>query len=440
MGSAPPHVPDVVAAAIAAHDFQTAFLATNSLLVSRAVAGADNVQTETLSQNLNTRGWLHLQLGRPAEALADCVEARRMNPNLDQNNLMLARLFHDHYDSVIKPEMARLEAGISADAAHNIAMAYYATGFYANAASYLNLAISVADPSEVPGLYNALSGAYLGSGHIVEALQASAKAIALAPETDRTNYDLALRQIEALGQDPSPFLVDIPPVPRRAAAAPRDQAAAAGDIIGGDNAAALNTLNRLVEAAKAKLQGAGPATAGVDKALSEEAAGLLLARGRRHLNLHQFDQAVSDCLEARSHSLNLGHADLRLAQFFQAEYDRSLKPLFDKLHAQISAETYNELGLVFFRNGLHANAATYFQFAAALSEGLVRAESLNNLAGAYLNTQHVVEALRASTQASALNPSISQVNRNLASTLLKPPRIDPDDMLKDRFATLRTAH
>src|SRR5262249_25971167 len=125
MGSAPPHVPDVVAAAIAAHDFQTAFLATNSLLVaSRAVAGADNIQTETLSQNLNTRGWLLLQLGRPAEALADCVEARRMNPNLDQNNLMLARLFHDHYDSVIKPEMQRLEAAISAVAAPNTPIPY----------------------------------------------------------------------------------------------------------------------------------------------------------------------------------------------------------------------------------------------------------------------------------------------------------------------------
>ena len=32
-----------------------------------------------------------------------------MNANLDQNNLMLARLFNDHYENVIKPEMARLE-------------------------------------------------------------------------------------------------------------------------------------------------------------------------------------------------------------------------------------------------------------------------------------------------------------------------------------------
>ena len=167
---------------------------------------------------------------------------------------------------------------------------------------------------------------------------------------------------------------------------------------------------------------------------------MLLARGRCHLNLHQFDEAVSDCLEARTHSLNLGQADLRLAQFFKAEFDSSLKPLFDKLHADKCAETYNELGVVFFRNGFQANAATYFQLAAALSEGLVRAELLDNLAGAYLVSQHVIEALRASAEAIALNPSINKVNFNLASTQLKPARIDIDAMIKDRFDTLKTVH
>jgi tetratricopeptide (TPR) repeat protein len=421
----------VVGAAVAVHDFEAAFQAINGhVMASRVVAGA--VHGESLSFNLNTRGWLHLQLGRYAEALADCREARRMNPNLDQNNLKLARLFNDYYESVIKPEMARLATGVSADAAANIAMAYYQTGFSANAASYLNIALSVADPTEVAGLYNTLSGAYLGSGLIIDALRASAKAIALAAETDHTNYTLALRQIEALGQNPSALLDDIPPVP------PRATAAAAGPqvtLVSGNYAAALNNLNPRVAAAMAKLGGAA-----VDNAASEEAAGLLHERGRYHLNLHNFDQAVSDFREARRHALHLGHEDLRLAQFFQAEFETSLKPLFDKLHAGICAETYNELGLLFFRNGFPANAATYFQLAVLISEGLVRAESLNNLAGAYLDSQHVIEALRAATQASALNPHISKVNLDLASTLLKPARIDLDAMLKDRFAALRTVH
>jgi tetratricopeptide (TPR) repeat protein len=434
MNADPSSTPDVVSAAIAAFDFEAAFRAANGL-VEAGRAAADKIDTESLSLHLNTRGLLHLQLGRYAEALVDLGDARRMNPNLDQNNLPLGQLFKDHYESVFKPEMARLESGITADALRNIAIAYFETGFYANAASYLNIAISVADPSEVAGLYNMLSGAYLGSGLIIEALQASAKAIALDPETDHTNHGLALRQLEDIGQDPSPFLEDIPPVPPSDGASAGSQGEAAADIVGGDHAAALDTLDPLVEAAKTKLQGAG-----AGGAASEELAALLLARGRRHLNLHHFDEAVSDFLEARRHSVNLGHADLHLGQFFQAEFGRSLKPLFDKLHAQISAETYNEIGVLFFNKGFHANAAIYFQLAAALSEGLVRAESLNNLAGTYLESQHIIEALRASSRAIALNPLISKVNFNLASLHLKPARIDPNAMLKDRFATLKTIH
>jgi tetratricopeptide (TPR) repeat protein len=171
---------------------------------------------------------------------------------------------------------------------------------------------------------------------------------------------------------------------------------------------------------------------------------LLILRSRARLNRHDFDEAITDALEARSLDPYLGHSDLRLAQLFRAEYRRTLEPLFDRVHREPTAAAYMDLGLAFFEHGQHSNAATYFQLAAAAAVGvgeeLERAEALNNLAGTYLESGFPIAGLRAAARAVALNPHISKVNFNFASMRLKPMGLDPDVLRKDRFETLRASH
>ena len=100
-------------------------------------------------------------------------------------------------------------------------------------------------------------------------------------------------------------------------------------------------------------------------------------------------------------------------------YNGKLKPLFEKLHQEISAETYNEIGTVFHENDIVANAAFYFRLAANMSYNLVLAESYNNLAGAYLNGGFLIDAVVASARAVEINPKINKVNYNLSRLRMK---------------------
>jgi tetratricopeptide (TPR) repeat protein len=423
-----------IGACVEKHDFAAAFTEADRLVMAVRAAPEES-RGQTLSYHLNTRGFLHLQLGRYEEALTDCLEARQMNPDLDQNNLMLARLFFHYYDSVIVPEMERLREGLSAQACRNIAMAYHDTEFYAHAASYFQLAISVAEPEALPELYNSLGGSYLGSGHLIEAFVASAKALLLAPEFDKTNYLLSLWQLQGMGQDPGAFMPGYPLVVGTQAAGQRDELVY---YLRKDYSSCLERFEQIVADARAQVSpqsGAGTVPPAEDRA--RRLPGYLNHRALCHLNLGHLDEAIADSLEARRLDPNLGHANLRVAQFFKEKYESSLKPLFDKLKRGISAEGYNQIGLFFFKHGFQAHAAMYFQLAASISEELVQAEALNNLAGAYLDSGHTIEALRASSRALLLNPHISKANHKQACIRLKPMGLDADRLLEDRFSSLR---
>jgi tetratricopeptide (TPR) repeat protein len=426
-------------AAIESFEFETALRIVHTQIDALARKPRRN-KSEAMSLHLNSRGWLHLQMGHYAEAVADCTEARRLNPNLDQHNLMLSRLFADYHESIIRPELGRLVGGLVPDACRNIAMAYYQSGFCAHAASYLELAIVSAAHAALPDLYNNLGGAYLGADLPVEALRASAKAVSLDPGIDRTNYDQALQVLAEMGQSPGPFLAGIlaGPAPSSGAAGPAGSGAtgpARGTGFGvSPRPAELGDLDGRIDEVR------GRHDRGDRGASTMELVTLLIQRSRAHMNRHDFDRAIEDALEARRLDLHVGHGDLRLAQFLRAEFKRSLEPLFDRLHEASPAQTYNEIGAVFFAHGQHSNAATYFQLAAALGEELIRAEALNNLAGACLEMNLPILALRAAAQAVALNPEISRVNLNVASMRLKPMQLDQNALLKDRFTTFRTSH
>ena len=412
-----------VGSLIEAHDFETAF-AEIDRIIDRHRAGTEAARDDLLSYHLNTRGYLHIQLGRYDQALVDCTEARRLNPDLDQNNLSLANLFANHYHGTIVPGMARVQDG-SCRAMSSIARAYYNTGFHAAAASYYQLAISVAEIIGLAALYNDLSAAYLGGGLPIEAYQASARAVMLDPDLDRTNYSLALMQVEGLGQDPGVFMS--PPARPQPCAEHSD---GIDEFLAHNHTASLRHFDQKVSEARRQL------TADEDSPEGRLLPGYLNHRAMCHLNLGNFDQAVEDCLEARRLDIDIDHSNLRLCQLFRAKYNDELRPLFAMLKAEISAETYNAIGVVFHQNGLHAQAATYFQLAITLAEGLVLAESYNNLAGAYLDGGYYIEALRAASMAVALNPDINKVNYNLVRARLKPMQIDEDALLIDRFASL----
>ncbi|MBO1348460.1 MAG: tetratricopeptide repeat protein [Hormoscilla sp. GUM202] len=407
-----------VGSRIEVHDFEEAFSEADSLVESTRL---------TLNYHLNTRGFIHLQLGRYGEGLADCMEARQMNPDLDQDNLMLANLLCYYHESTILPAMEQLKQGLSPTAFSKIAMAYHNTGFYAHAASYFQLALSVAETAQLAQLYNSLSASYLGAGLFIEGFQASAKAVLLDAEIDKTNYLASLRQVEGMGQDPSVLMPDYPSVEGRL------------DPDDGINEAlthyferkyshALESFDRIISDARKQLE------SNADDEKGRLLPGYINHRAMCHLNLGNFDEAISDCLEARQLDPDLEHANLRLAQFFKAEYDSSLKPLFDELEKEISAEGYNNVGVFYFKHGFFAHAATYFQLAVSISEGLVQAESYNNLAGAYLDFGCIIEALRAASKAVALNPKINKSNYNQASMRLKPMGLDPEELVEDRFS------
>ncbi|MGK7924046.1 MAG: hypothetical protein AB4290_02125 [Spirulina sp.] len=409
-----------VGSRIEAHDFEAAFSEVDSLVESAR---------SMLSYHLNTRGFTHLQLGRYSEGLSDCMEARQMNPDLDQNNLMLANLLFYYHESTILPAMEQLKQELSPTAFSKIAMAYHNTGFYVHAASYFQLALSVAETTQLAQLYNNLSASYLGAGLLIEGFQASAKAVLLDADIDKTNYLASLKQIEGMGQDPGALMPNYPSVEGNLNA-DNEINEALTYYFNRKYSDALASFDRIISDARKQLE------SNEDGEKGRLLPGYLNHRAMCHLNMGNFDEAISDCLEARKLDSDLEHTNLRLAQFFKAEYDSSLKPLFDELEKEISAEGYNNVGVFYFKHGFLAHAATYFQLAISLSEGLVRAESYNNLAGAYLDLGCPIEALRAASQAVALNPKIDKVNSNLASMRLKPMGLNPENLIEDKFSAI----
>ena len=414
----------VVASRVGEYDFEAALQEADRLVEAARTAQAAT-RDLVLSYHLNTRGFLHLQLGHFKEALADTTEARGLNPDLDQNNLKLANLFANYYDSVIVPEMEKLRDGLSVEPCTKIAMAYHETGFYENAVNYFQLAISVATQEELNGLYDSLAGSYLGAGFLVEAFMASARAIAIEPETDSTNFLLSSWQLQGMGVNLDMLLPPSVPrviAPQNAIDRPTDETAF---YLSKDTASTLDRLNQIIAAERQKLSAAG--SGGTPSRLP----GFLSQRAFCHLQLGDVDEAIEDHLEARRLDINLDQTNLRLAQFFKAEFETALKPLFDQLAQKISAEVYNKIGVVYFDHHFYGNAATYFQLAASIAEGLVKAESYNDLAGAYLDAGLTIDALRASHQAALLNPDINKVNFNLAVIRLKPMGLDTEELLGD---------
>ncbi|MFZ6766884.1 hypothetical protein ACO0LM_07325 [Undibacterium sp. Di26W] len=417
-------------ARIEAYDFEEAFAEIDKLV--RALSAKDVLATNqihALSYHLNTRGFLHLQLGHFREGLADCLEARKRDANLDQDNLNLANLLFHHYESLILPQMAQLKNKLTTDACRKIANAYHGHGFYAHAAGYYHLAISVAKQSELAQLYDSLSASYLGSGLIIEAFIASARAVLLNPAIDKTNYLLSLPQIEGLGQDPQAFVSGFPDQPAMASysSASEVQATGVDYLFARKYVDSLDFFNQKVDEARQQL--AANNLNGIGQLLP----GYLNHRATSHLNLRNFDLAIADCLEARSLDQSLGQNNLRFAQFFKAQYDTSLKPLFDALDTKISAAGYNDVGIHLHKNGFHVQAATYFQLAISISTDLVRAESYNNLAGTYFDAGYYIEALRAVSQAMAINPMTNRTNYIAISTKLKPMMLDQNALREDPF-------
>ena len=389
------------------YDFEGAFQEVHELIKNIEKGSED----EQLSLHLNTRGLMHLQLGRYDDALEDCMKARTLNSNLDQTNLKLARLFSNHFESVFKNEMTKLTKGVDVKACATIATAYYDSGFYSHAAGYFRVALHKAKGQVKASLLNDLSACYLGSGFIIEAYKAAAKAVKINSAIDKTNFRIAESQLKKFGLDPNDFGKRLKV----------EKLSEAKHELEEEDISYLNKDSEsLLESITSSITNIRNGKSSVEK--NEHnllLAGYLSHRAFCYLNLGKIDEAIEDCHEARKVDPLLDHSNLRLAQFFKEQYDELLKPLFEKLEKEISADTYNEIGIVYHNNGFYSNAAYYFQLAANISFELVKAESYNNLAGAYYEEGLIIDSLIASFKAVRFNPEINKVNYNLARMKLK---------------------